>query len=158
MMRTPAQLGLEPIRAFFGKISRRTGVLVCVAVAGAGVVSRAADRSTRDGVYSAGQAERGKTGYRTECARCHALDLVGTESGPPLVGANFLKLNGNTLADLFETLRTTMPQDSPGRLTARQYVDLVAYLLQANDCPSGADELPSDVEALRTVTVAGCPR
>src|SRR5205807_7640348 len=76
-------------------------------------------------------------------------DVCSSDLGPPLVGENFTKWNGSTLADVFETLRTTMPQDSPGRLATRQYAEILAYLLQANDCPSGSDDLPNDLEALR---------
>ena len=41
-----------------------------------------------------------------------------------------------------------MPQDKPGSLNARAYVDVVAYLLQANKFPSGTRELGRNPDAL----------
>ena len=38
-----------------------------------------------------------------------------------------------------------MPQDAPGRLTARQLNDVIAFILQENDYPAGEDELAIDI-------------
>ena len=66
------------------------------------------------------QAGRGKSLYNEHCASCHADTLMGGEMSPPLVGGDFLSnWNGLTLGELFERIRTTMPQNKAGKLTAR---------------------------------------
>ncbi|MND03959.1 hypothetical protein D3C83_240170 [compost metagenome] len=46
-----------------------------------------------------------------------------------------------------------MPQNAPDSLGDRAYVDLVAYLLQANGSPAGAQELPLDVAELERISI-----
>ncbi|HXJ18213.1 MAG TPA: cytochrome c, partial [Candidatus Polarisedimenticolia bacterium] len=58
-----------------------------------------------------------------------------------------------TVGDLFDTTRNTMPMNQPDSLTAKQYVDLVAYLLQANGFPAGKDELTGDSQALKGIVI-----
>jgi hypothetical protein len=41
-----------------------------------------------------------------------------------------------------------MPADNPGSLPTSEYLDIVAYLLQANKLPAGNDELSLKPEAL----------
>ena len=38
-----------------------------------------------------------------------------------------------------------MPQDAPGRLTGQELNDVIAFILQSNDYPAGADELAIDL-------------
>src|SRR5207253_4174823 len=44
-------------------------------------------------------------------------------------------------------IKNTMPADNPGSLSATAYLDIQAYLLQANAIPSGNRELTADVAA-----------
>jgi mono/diheme cytochrome c family protein len=114
----------------------------------------AASRSVWDGVYSTQQAARGKTGYLEECARCHGENLAGGETAPALVGKDFLKRwNGKTLGDLLETVIRTMPSDDPGNLSRRQYADVTAYVLNANDFPAGAKDLDSTPATLKDIGI-----
>ena len=46
-----------------------------------------------------------------------------------------------------------MPQDNPGSLETAQYVDVIAYMLQRSEFPSGSEELPADQDGLRAVTI-----
>jgi mono/diheme cytochrome c family protein len=111
-----------------------------------------AARSVRDGVYTKAQADRGVAVYRGECARCHGEGLIGSESGPPLVGDAFLGGWGErSVADLFQLIRETMPQDSPGRLTPQQNAEVVAYILAGNEFPVGQAELPAELTKLETI-------
>jgi hypothetical protein len=48
-----------------------------------------------------------------------------------------------------------MPQNQPNALDARAYVDVVAYLLAANDFPQGKEDLSGDEGALRNITIRG---
>jgi hypothetical protein len=59
--------------------------------------------------------------------------------------------NGKSVKDLFDTVKRSMPKDKPGSLGTGGYVDVVAYLLQANNFPSGTRELartPADLEPI----------
>jgi mono/diheme cytochrome c family protein len=98
-----------------------------------------------DGVYTSAQADRGKTRFTAICRRCHNDDLGGSERGPALRGEQFMK-NWETqeLSRLFAKARDTMPPDSPSSLPDEDYVDVVAYILQANSFPAGKESLNSE--------------
>jgi mono/diheme cytochrome c family protein len=116
--------------------------------------SAAVPRSVWDGVYTKEQARRGQTIYGQECSKCHSENLGGGEAGPTLVGAEFLShWNGKTAGALYENTRKTMPSDDPASLTTRQYADLVAYLLSANEFPAGDKELERDVAVLNEIRI-----
>lgn len=109
-------------------------------------------RSVRDGVYTKTQAARGVIVYRGECARCHGEGLIGSESGPPLVGEAFLGgWRERSISDLLELIRETMPQDSPGRLSPQQNADVIAYILSGNELPTGKQDLPADDDSLKKI-------
>ena len=123
------------------------GVLVACSAA-------AVTRSVWDGVYTKEQATRGQATYREECLRCHGESLGGGEGGPLLAGAEFRqKWNGKTAGDLFGVMRKTMPSDDPGNLSSREYADLVAYILSANEYPAGQKDLDRDVAALNEIRI-----
>jgi mono/diheme cytochrome c family protein len=108
--------------------------------------------STRDGVYSAEQQQRGKTSYGTLCASCHGDDLGGSGPTPALSGDDFIgNWSGQTVADLFNKIQTTMPATKPGSLTREQTADLVAYILSSNKFPAGKSDLPTDADSLKKI-------
>ena len=101
-------------------------------------------KSALQGVYTDSQASRGDNEHASNCTSCHSTTNYA--------GAAFVKTwVGRTAFDLFEQLRTTMPDDSPGSLSQQQYVDIVAYILKINGYPAGADSLSTDPEALRLI-------
>ena len=109
-------------------------------------------RSVWDGVYTEEQAKRGEPIYRKECALCHGEMLTGGESAPPLSGGVFLaNWNGLTMADLFDRIRKTMPQSSPGKLTRQQNADVLAFMLNVNKFPAGKTELYKQSEMLKEI-------
>jgi mono/diheme cytochrome c family protein len=111
-------------------------------------------KTTQDGVYSDAQAARGKAQYTQSCATCHMDDLSGSGQAPPLAGDAFSSVwDGHTVSELFDLTRTTMPQDNPGSLTPDQYVDIITYLFKANNLPSGKDDLKSDPDTLKGITI-----
>jgi S-disulfanyl-L-cysteine oxidoreductase SoxD len=115
----------------------------------------ASTKTTQDGVYTDSQATQGKAQYTQSCAACHMDDLSGSGQAPPLAGDAFSQVwDGHSVDELYELTRTTMPQDNPSSLTADQYVNIVAYLFQANKFPSGKDELQSDAAALKSITIS----
>ena len=46
-----------------------------------------------------------------------------------------------------------MPQGAPASLSAQGYVDIIAYLLDANEYPTGSAELPTNEAALQAIIV-----
>lgn len=111
-------------------------------------------RSVWDGVYTQEQAHRGRELYGQHCAACHGESLEGVEMAPALTGGDFLdKWTGQTVGDLFERIRTTMPQNKPGRLSRDVNVDITAYILSANDFPAGKTDLPRDTLILKQIRI-----
>jgi len=107
-------------------------------------------RSVWDGVYTVQQARRGalRSGL---CVPCHGADFEG-DSAAALTGSPFTaKWSGKTIGDLFELINKDMPNDDPGSLSRQQSADLLAYILLANQFPSGKSELSIDVEMLKQI-------
>jgi mono/diheme cytochrome c family protein len=106
-------------------------------------------RSVREGLYSEAQAGRGRDAYTKACTVCHMDDLGGHEYAGALAGYPFqLKWEGSSVAEVFGRIRT-MPLGEAGSLTTQEYLDILAYVLQANGYPSGKDELTLSVAAQR---------
>ena len=110
--------------------------------------------TTWDGVYTAGQAERGKATFDVSCSRCHNSDLTGSERGPTLVGDKFLAnwLDGN-LEALFSFIRDNMPQGSANIVNDVGKADVLAYILQRNNYPTGKTELAANSAKLEMVQI-----
>src|SRR5262245_22453171 len=103
-----------------------------------------------DGVYSEAQARRGLEKYTQVCSNCHQPDLSGSDQAPGLVGGEFLdRWDGQSVADLADRIRTSMPADDVGSLTTPVSVDIVSYILSANGFPTGAEEMKPDRAALK---------
>lgn len=108
-------------------------------------------RSARDGVYSEEQGKRGERIYGQECSRCHGPALDGGEAVPLMGSAFAANWKSSALDELFDKIRTSMPQDDPGRLTDQQSADVLAYILSVNQYPAGKAELTSEKEALKRI-------
>jgi quinoprotein glucose dehydrogenase len=118
------------------------------------VLTAQATRSVWDDVYSAAQSKRGQQVYAKQCASCHGADLTGGESAPPLTGAGFLSnWTGQTVGDLFERTRQSMPANDPGKLSRTQNADVLAYLLSANGFPGGKGDLDKETEVLKQIRI-----
>jgi mono/diheme cytochrome c family protein len=114
---------------------------------------RLTGRTTWDSVFTATQAARGETTYARTCARCHGAALAGADEAPALAGSAFLSSwNGQTLLDLHDRIRTTMPTDTPGTYQRRDITDVIAYVLTFNRFPAGNAELPVGDEELKGIT------
>ena len=110
--------------------------------------------SVSDGIYNAEQAGRGREKYTQVCSSCHQGDLSGSDQAPGLVGGDFLdRWDGQSVADLADRIRTSMPADDVGSLTTPMSLDIVAYVLQANGFPAGSEEIKADRAALKTVMI-----
>jgi mono/diheme cytochrome c family protein len=111
-------------------------------------------------LYTAAQAGRGQAQYTQQCASCHGQSLEGIEIAPPLAGPDFVdKWTGQSMGDLFERIRTTMPKNKPGSLTREAVADITAYILSVNQYPAGSTDLPADTQPLRGIRIdAAKPR
>jgi len=110
--------------------------------------------SVWDGVYTADQAKRGADIYAKSCATCHGDELEGGGQAPPLTGSEFTSTwNNQTVDDIFEIVKGTMPADKPGSLTRAQNADLLAFVFQKNQFPAGKTDLPEDAAALKKIKI-----
>ena len=107
-----------------------------------------------DSVYSVAQAARGESAYAKGCARCHGAALSGGDQSPPLAGSAFLgNWNGQSLIDLQQRIKTTMPSDSIGIYDGKFVTDVLAFMLKANGFPAGPAELAADDAALKDIAI-----
>ena len=120
--------------------------------------------SVWDGVFTEGQAKRGRAAYPGACGLCHGRRLNGApddpdmRSTPPLARARVLRnWDGRSLATLFEYTRATMPEDNPGSLTDEEYVDVIAYMLSVGGMPAGEADLRPDLGRLARVVIEQQP-
>jgi mono/diheme cytochrome c family protein len=124
-------------------------------IAATSLTAQPTKKNVRDGVFTADQALRGKSGYDGVCARCHGVPLTGSQgNGPTLKGAAFLAhWDKDTLGSLYTKIRDTMPQGTPGTLTDEVKLQILAYVLEQNGFPQGNSELPGDVSALEEIGI-----
>jgi len=112
--------------------------------------------SAKSGVYTDGQAKRGEDAFRAECVSCHpAMGGSGDGAAPALSGSDFLgRWADRSVGDIFATMRSTMPPNSPASLARETYVDILAYVLKANGYPPGSAELGSGT-AMNEIAMGG---
>jgi cytochrome c553 len=127
------------------------GAAVLLGVLNTGPVAAQTRRSVWDGVFTAGQAARGRAIFAATCAECHGADLSGVNR-PPLKGEVFLNhwMEGS-LDALFTRVKSMPPNRA--NLGDIAYVDLLAFLLDANAFPAGPQELA--VEGIPNIQVQG---
>jgi len=120
--------------------------------------------SVWSGVYTAAQANRGEKVHSTGCAMCHGPRLDGAgqpdmPSSPGIAGSMlFFKWKGQTVAALFDYVRTKMPTDNPGTLSAQDSIDSIAHMFAVSEVPPGDKELPPDAAALADIVIADKPK
>jgi mono/diheme cytochrome c family protein len=98
------------------------------------------------GTFTEDQASRGKIVYESYCAACHTTSFHTDEQ---------FRFNwfGRSVADLFKTLRTTMPEDNPGGLSDDEYTRVIAYILKLNGFAAGTDSLAADTAQMKTIRI-----
>ncbi len=133
--RAPAEPEARPAR------SRRAawGGLAALAVALGALAGAAVSNAATTGGYTRAQAAAGSAVYTNNCSSCHAANLKGG-SGPPLVGPTIVS-GYKTAADLHQFIKTQMPANAPDSLSAKQYLDVTAFVLSRNGVPAGGTAL-----------------
>lgn len=110
-------------------------------------VAQATD-STIEVRVAAAQARRGKAVFQDRCAACHTSKQFHTPS--------FVESwAGRPVFELFDEIRTSMPQNAPGQLSAEEYLEVVAYLLLLNGHAASEQPLPESGEGLRWLRFRG---
>ena len=106
-----------------------------------------AQRTVRDGVFSAAQVTRGDRLFNSICTDCHEIaEFTGA-------GAYLEEVDGEPLWDTFEFVSAEMPEDDPGSLNPEDYAAVLAYIFSVYGLPSGAASLPIDEETLEAITI-----
>ena len=132
----------------------RRAVVALIALLATGIALRAQDTPRIwQGVYTTGQAERGKAVFNTTCLRCHGEDLAGN-TAPALKGDRFQSSwGGDQIDSLFTKVRDTMPPNFGTILDDQVKLDVVTYILQTNGFPAGTTELTVGSADLATVQI-----
>ncbi len=98
--------------------------------------------NTLEGIYTAEQAQRGRQAYEEICSECHQTD----EWQEDLFRARW---SGESVYRFWTYIYERMPNGSPPYSLPRETVsDAVAYILQLNGVPAGAEEFGSDEESV----------
>jgi alcohol dehydrogenase (cytochrome c) len=85
------------------------------------------------------QAAAGGAAYEQSCSTCHGATLRQLPDAL-LGGREFVAEWGDrSIGELIEQIEATMPPENPGGLAPSAYVEIAAFLLQANGAP--ADEV-----------------
>ena len=135
-------------------------------LAGSAFLTLAGQQAPPPAVYTAAQAAAGRTAYLSSCAKCHTETLIGRDGTgdipeaarayggkiPPLAGANpafppFLaKWGPRTTKALYSRIQEATGGFPPPELRLDQelYLNLTAYVLQANGAPPGTRALTPD--------------
>ena len=128
--------------------------LVTLAVLGAAGLGLAAmlsaqtgERTLRDGVFSAAQAELGARVFASICTDCHELAEFTA------AGAYLEEVEGESLWETFDFVSTKMPDDDPGSLRLDEYAAVLAYIFRAYGLPAGDAELSVEQETLEAITI-----
>ena len=136
----------------FARVSwRRSLSLLVVWAAVLGVRALAAQdppdtKSAMTGVFTAEQADKGQGVFSSLCVGCHT---VASHTGIPFKK----RWNGETVWDLFDTIKETMPDDDPGSVKTEDVTVIVAFLLKANGMPPGKDELKPNADVLKKIKI-----
>ena len=120
-----------------------TAVLSILLLAGTAAAQEADTRTTQDGVYTAEQAEDGREIYMAVCSACHVLDYY--------TGAVVEAWEGAPVFDLYDLIRTKMPENNPGSLRSREYVAMLAYIMELNGLPPGEEPLSARSSVLKNI-------
>ena len=123
----------------------RFAILLSLGALGVRVV---AQQPAAAGTFTAEQAQAGRELYARNCGGCHGPTLTGGGNAPPLAGADFLATwRGKPVRDFYGLIRAAMPPGGDPALTEDNYAAIVAFILQTNNMPAGAQPLTANTAA-----------
>ena len=137
----------EPLGAILGP-GARTGATVPLRADPNAKVILSSAAGLPAASFLASQANRGESLYKERCSSCHAPG--------ELIGQRFVdSWNDRRVYDLYALVRATMPLSNPGSMKDPEYLDLTAFLLQANHhAPLRSDSLVADTLSMRKSRIA----
>lgn len=135
-------------------------------LASSSLLSLAANaQQLQQATFTEAQSERGAELYQQNCAVCHLADLQGSFEAPNLADANFRSnWQNRNVSEFLDVLNRTMPPQAPGSLSSAAYLDVIAFLLQANDIDASGSPLATANGAVvflnenTTTTASGAQR
>jgi alcohol dehydrogenase (cytochrome c) len=108
------------------------------------------------GPYTPQQAAAGRVTYQASCVGCHAMDLGGRNEAPQLAGSNFMATWGTrSTRDLFRFIQATMPPGNTRGLDEQEYINLTAFLLDANGAVAGSQPMASGTNVVIGAVATG---
>ncbi|MHB8109742.1 MAG: c-type cytochrome [Syntrophorhabdaceae bacterium] len=102
--------------------------------------------------YTTDQASNGKVLYAKNCAVCHGANgeggTVPEQFGKNLAGKKASPVAGpgylpkmKTAGQAYDFARKNMPADKPGSLKNDEYLEIISFVLQANNVPPDGKSL-----------------
>lgn len=139
-------------------VSGRYRILVASGLIGAAWLVTA-QQPARMGAFAAEQAAAGRAVYEASCSSCHMSALQGRGEAPQLAGSEFMNLWGDRPArDLVAFIQGSMPPLNAGSISPADYLNVTAFLLQANGAIAGNQPLaatsPFTVRSVATGVVS----
>ena len=149
--------------------------ILIVGILGSGLLVLTAQQATTSGVFTAAQAEAGRTTYENTCGKCHTYRLLGRDGSegelppvdslpasyqefirktnrvPPLAGKAFLSRWGEkTVAQLIARFQITAtdPSFQFQGMDDDSTVNITAYVLQVNGAKAGTQKLTRTTSAV----------
>jgi cytochrome c len=117
--------------------------------------------------YTAKQADNGAKIFKKNCAVCHGPEghggTVPTKfpqyagmQAPPVAGPGALP-GLKTAGDVYRFITKNMPLNKPGSLSGKDYVDIVAFDLKANNVakPDNKTLTPADMDKIQLTPAGG---
>jgi mono/diheme cytochrome c family protein len=134
---------MDCVRATVANILKAGCSLTAGVVLGAAIAAVQAT-GAQDGFFSVEQAKHGESVVQNKCGACHGNDLDGGQEAPALRGDPFWsEWDQQTARKLYSRIISTMPPDSPGSLTEREVIDIVAFIVHENGLPAGTKAIES---------------
>ena len=131
-------MGMAAAMNRFGRLA-----VFCPLVAG-GLWIVSAQQSPPAGAFTAAQSSAGRVVYDANCSSCHMPGLEGRGEAPQLAGTQFMSMWGNRpVHDLLAFIQAAMPPLAGGSLSDADYLNVTAFLLQANGAIAGNQSLNS---------------
>ena len=123
---------------------RASALLACIGFCLTLGIEAGENLSINSGIYTKEQAKAGAKLYKEHCLICHDKKYFR-----PVLKT----WEGRTLALLFETMSTTMPETNPAGLPRKSYVDMLAYILSLSKYSAGDSKLDYRNKALENITI-----
>jgi mono/diheme cytochrome c family protein len=98
-------------------------------------------------LYTEEQATAGAAVFGKICAECHEKkDITNNDFRA--------KWTARPLWDLYELVRTTMPDSNPGGLSRDEYSNALAYILKLNGVPAGPTAVMPDSTLMKNTKLS----